>query len=64
MVVSMLGSKKQNHIIDYYYKMKGQPYNKHHKVAVIACINKFIRVIFHLILHGKLYDYNIASNTT
>lgn len=63
MVVSMLGSKKPNHIVDYYYKMKQQPYNKHHKVAVIACINKFIRVIFHLIQHAKLYDYNIASNT-
>lgn len=43
MIVSMLGTKKQNHIVDYYYKMKKQPYSKHHKVATIACMNKFLK---------------------
>jgi len=64
MIVSMLAAKGKstNHIVDYYYKLKEQPYNKHHKVAVIACINKFLKVTFHLILHNKLYDYEKAKN--
>lgn len=64
MIVSMLATKGKgsNHIVDYYYKLKGQPYNKHHKVAVIACINKFLRMAYHLILHGQLYNYEKATN--
>jgi len=64
MIVSMLGTKKQNHIVDYYYKLKKQPYSKHHKVATIACINKFLKFTHHLIIHEKHYDYGKATNTT
>lgn len=64
MIVSMLSAKEKNtnHIVDYYYKLKKQPYNKHHKVAVIACMNKFLKVAFHLIQHDLLYDYEIAKS--
>lgn len=63
MVISMLSAKdkRTNHITDYYYKLRKQPYNKPHKVAVIACVNKFLKVIYHLITHEKLYDYKVAS---
>jgi len=63
MIVSMLGTKKQNHIVEYYYKLKKQPYSKHHKVAIIACINKFLKFTHHLIIHEKFYDYGEATNT-
>lgn len=64
MIVSMLSAKgKQiNHLVDYYYKLKKQPYNKHHKVAVVACMNKFLKVTFHLIQNDLLYDYEKASS--
>ncbi|WP_460015465.1 transposase, partial [Lysinibacillus sp. CTST325] len=29
-----------NHIVEYYDKLKTQPYNKCHKVASVACVNK------------------------
>ena len=63
MIVSMLSAKGKgtNHIVDYYYKLKEQPYNKHHKVATIACVNKFLRIALHLIQHNILYDYEIAT---
>lgn len=28
-----------NHIVDYYYKLKEQSHEKAHKTAVVACIN-------------------------
>ena len=64
MIVSMLATKgkRRNHIVDYYYKLKGQPYIRHHKVATIACINKFLKVAFHLIKHGIFYDYDTAQS--
>lgn len=56
MICTMLMTKgKQNHFIDYYYKLKKQPQSKPHKVAMIACINKFLKVTFHLLTHGILY---------
>ncbi len=54
---------KQNHIIDYYDKLKTQPYNKCHKVASIACVNKLLKCLFHLITHNKQYDYRIAAGS-
>jgi transposase len=50
-----------NHFVDYYDKLKMQPYNKCHKVASIACVNKFLKVAFHLITHNLLYNYEITS---
>ncbi len=50
-----------NHFVDYYDKLKMQPYNKCHKVASIACVNKVLKVAFHLITHNISYDYETAS---
>lgn len=61
MICAMLMQKGQsNHLVDYYYKLKMQPQRKPHKVAIVACINKFLKVTFHLITHGILYDYESA----
>ena len=51
----------QNHICDYYYKQKKPPYNKHHKVAIGACMNQFLEVIHFLYKHNLRYDYNLAT---
>ena len=64
MIESMikLRKKSKNHLVDYYDKLKTQPVKKHHKVASVACINKFLKVKFHLITHGITYDYEAATN--
>lgn len=46
-----------NHIVDYYYKLKKQPYSKRDKVAIIACINKLLKVTHYLVNKNELYDY-------
>lgn len=63
MVMSMISlrAKTKNSIVDYYDRLKKQPQSKHHKVAVIACVNKFLKVAFHLIQHGILYNYEVAK---
>lgn len=61
MMCAMLMAKgKPNHFVDYYYKLKKQPQSKPHKVAIIACINKFLKVTFQLLTRGVLYDYETA----
>ncbi len=50
----------QNHIVEYYDKLKTQPYNKCHKVASIAYVNKLLKNIFFLITHNMNYDYRLA----
>jgi len=50
-----------NHLVDYYDKLKAQPYDKSHKVASIACVNKLLKCLFHLIKHDLLYSYELAS---
>ncbi|MER2260131.1 MAG: IS110 family transposase, partial [Priestia megaterium] len=61
MICAMLMAKgKPNHFVDYYYKLKKQPQRKPHKVAIIACINKFLKVTFQLLTRGILYDYESA----
>lgn len=49
-----------NHIVDYYYRAKKQPHAKKHKVVLIACMDRFLRSIHYLVLHGKLYDYDLS----
>lgn len=49
--------KAPNHIVDYYYKLKKQPYSKKDKVAIIACINKLLKVTHYLVNKNELYDY-------
>ena len=56
----LMGKGKSNHFVDYYYKLKTQPQRKPHKVAIVACINKFLKVTFQLMTHGILYDYESA----
>ncbi len=51
----------QNHFVDYYDKMKKQPYNKCHKVASIACVNKLLKTIFFLVTHNMNYEYRSAA---
>src|SRR5690625_4946199 len=47
----------RNHIVDYYYKMKKQPINKHDKVAMVAFMNKLVKVIHFLVNTEIFYDY-------
>ncbi|HDR7002445.1 TPA: IS110 family transposase [Bacillus cereus] len=51
----------RNHIIEYYDKLKTKPYNKCHKVASIACVNKLLKLLLHLITHNIHYDYRLAA---
>lgn len=55
-----LRKKTDNHLVDYYDKLKTQPQRKPHKVAIVACINKFLKMTFQLLIHGILYDYESA----
>ena len=55
-----LRKKTNNHLVDYYDKLKTQPQRKPHKVAVVACINKFLKMTFQLMTQGTLYDYESA----
>ncbi len=50
----------QNHFVQYYDKLKTQPYNKCHKVASIACVNKLLKTIFFLVTQNQNYDYRLA----
>ncbi len=52
---------RQNHIVEYYDKLKTQPYNKCHKVASIACVNKLLKLLFYLITHNMHYDYRLTT---
>lgn len=51
----------RNHIVEYYDKLKTQPYNKRHKVVSIACVNKLLKLLFHLITHGIHYDCRLTT---
>ncbi|MGF1438770.1 IS110 family transposase, partial [Bacillus thuringiensis] len=48
-------------IVEYYDKLKTQPYNKCHKVASIVCVNKFLKLLFQLITHDINYDYRLTA---
>lgn len=66
MVTAMitLRKKTKNHLVEYYDKLKKQPLRNLHKVASVACMNKFLKVAFHLSTHEKFYDYEIASTSS
>lgn len=57
----MLRCYGQNHIVEYYDKLKTQPYNKCHKVASIACVNKLLKLLFYPITHNIHYDYRLTA---
>nr|WP_157738317.1 IS110 family transposase [Staphylococcus simiae] len=51
-----------NHVVDYYYKLRKQPNEKSHKTAVIACINRLLKTIHYLVMNQKLYDYQMSPH--
>ncbi len=61
-IMNMLKQQRltDNHLVDYYHKLKKQPYNKCHKVAVVACMNKLLKTIHHLIKYQLRYDYRLS----
>ncbi|MBC1605333.1 transposase [Listeria rocourtiae] len=63
MIQNMLKKQQNtpNHIVHYYYKQKEEPYNKYHKVASVACINKLLKTIHYLIKTNQMYDYRLAT---
>lgn len=64
MIKSMITLRKttKNHLVDYYDKLKTQPQRKPHKVAIIACMNKFLKLVLHLILYNLPYNYCTATS--
>lgn len=64
MIENMIRNQRHadNHLVDYYRKLKKQPHGKHHKVACIACVNKFLKCLFHLVTTGQRYDYAVATH--
>ncbi len=56
-----LRKKTNNHLVEFYGRLKTQPQRKSHKVAIIACMNKILKLVFHLIQHNVPYDYNTDS---
>lgn len=61
-ISNMIRSQKAgpNHIVNYYYRAKEKPRAKKHKVAVIGCMDRFLKSIHYLVLHGQLYDYKLS----
>ncbi|EJE25708.1 IS110 family transposase, partial [Staphylococcus epidermidis] len=51
-----------NHVVDYYYKLRKQPNEKPHKTAIIACINRLLKTIHYLVMNHKLYDYQMSPH--
>lgn len=53
-------SRINNHLIDYYYKLKEPPYSKKDLVAQIDCVNHLNSTIIHLVHTNQSYDYQQA----
>ena len=51
-----------NHLIDYYYKLKKQPNEKPHKTAVVSCMNRLLKTIHYLVTNNRLYDYQMSPH--
>ena len=52
--------KINNHLVDYYCKLKEPPYSKKDLVAQIAYVNHLNRTIMHLAHTNQSYDYQQA----
>ena len=48
-----------NHVIDYYYKLRKQPNEKPHKTILYKSI---IKTIHYLVMNHKLYDYQMSPH--
>jgi transposase len=53
-----------NHIVDYYYKLKKQPFSKRDKVATVACMNKTLKCLYAMVMTGSKYHYRTDSKST
>lgn len=64
MIRSMLRNKARidNHIVDYYYKLKKGPHPKPDMVAMIACVNRLDRTIMNLVRTNQIYNYARTSH--
>ena len=51
-----------NHIVDYYYKQKKQPFPKRDKVAVVACMNKTLKCLYAMVMAGTKYRYRYTDS--
>jgi transposase len=51
-----------NHIVDYYYKLKKQPFPKRDKVAVVACMNKTLKCLYAMVMAGTKYRYRYTDS--
>lgn len=63
-ITNMIRSQRHapNHVVDYYYTKKQPPFNKCHKVAVIACMNKLLKCLYALFKHHTTYDYELNAS--
>ncbi|MBE2132614.1 IS110 family transposase, partial [Staphylococcus argenteus] len=51
-----------NHVVDYYYKLRNLSHEKSHKTAVIFCINRVLKTIHYLVMNQKLYVYHMSPH--
>lgn len=52
----------QCHIADYYLQKKKSSQSRNSKKIAIAAVHKLIRTIYHLIIYGQKYDYQLAKH--
>lgn len=52
----------QCHIADYYMQKKKSSQSRNSKKIAIAAVHKLIRTIYHLIIYGQKYDYQLANH--
>lgn len=52
----------QCHIADYYAQKKKSSQSRSSKKIAIAAVHKLIRTIYHLIIYGQKYDYQLANH--
>lgn len=62
MVRSMIRNMVQDNPIKLYYKKKKAQPNVAPKVALFACVNKLIRIIYSLCKTGEFYSFSITQN--
>lgn len=51
-----------SHIADYYSQKKKSSQSRNSKKIAIAAVHKLIRTIYHLIIYGQKYDYQLANH--
>lgn len=51
---------EQNHILEYYDKLKMQLYYKYHKAVSIAYVNNLLKLLFQHFTHDIHFYYHLA----